>query len=72
MTADIAYVDPPYNQRQYVPNYHVLETIARYDSPALKGVTGMRPYDSQRSDFCIKNKVNDALTGCLGNCVSGI
>ena len=52
---------PPYNQRQYVPNYHVLETIARYDSPALKGVTGMRPYDSQRSDFCIKNKVIDAF-----------
>ncbi len=61
VTADIAYVDPPYNQRQYVPNYHVLETIARYDSPALKGVTGMRPYDSQRSDFCIKNKVIDAF-----------
>ncbi len=26
--ADILYLDPPYNQRQYSANYHVLETIA--------------------------------------------
>ena len=30
--ADIIYLDPPYNQRQYAPNYHLLETIAKYDS----------------------------------------
>ena len=27
---DIIYLDPPYNQRQYAPNYHILETIAKY------------------------------------------
>ena len=26
---DILYVDPPYNGRQYLPNYHLLETIAK-------------------------------------------
>ena len=41
---DLLYADPPYNSRQYLPNYHVLETIARYDSPAIRGVTGMRDY----------------------------
>ena len=30
--ADIYYLDPPYNQRQYAPNYHLLETIAKYDN----------------------------------------
>ena len=58
---DVLYMDPPYNQRQYCANYHVLETIARYDDPDLKGVTGLRPYDGQKSDFCMKKR---ALSAC--------
>ena len=50
--ADIIYVDPPYNERQYLPNYHVVETIARYDAPNIKGVTGMREYSKEKSSFC--------------------
>lgn len=50
--ADILYLDPPYNQRQYAPNYHLLETIAKYDHPAIKGVSGMRSYENQKSQFC--------------------
>lgn len=49
---DILYMDPPYNERQYAPNYHILETIAKYDNPEIKGVTGMRDYKSQKSRFC--------------------
>ena len=49
---DILYLDPPYNERQYAPNYHILETIAKYDEPRLRGVTGMRDYSSQKSRFC--------------------
>lgn len=41
---DILYLDPPYNARQYGANYHVLNTIAKYDNPDIKGVTGMRDY----------------------------
>jgi len=51
ISADIFYLDPPYNQRQYAPNYHILETIARNDSPAISGVTGMRK-NYVRSRFC--------------------
>ena len=58
---DILYADPPYNSREYLPNYHVLETIARYDSPQIKGLTGMRNYDHQKSPFCRKNKVEEAF-----------
>jgi len=50
--ADIFYLDPPYNQRQYAPNYHLLETIAKYDNPIIKGVAGLRDYQNQKSKFC--------------------
>ncbi len=50
--SDIFYLDPPYNERQYAPNYHLLETIAKYDNPDIKGVTGMRNYENQKSLFC--------------------
>ena len=56
INVDILYLDPPYNQRQYAPNYHLLETIALYDSPIIKGVTGMRDYSHQKSNFCNLNK----------------
>ena len=49
---DILYLDPPYNERQYAPNYHILETIAKWDEPEIKGITGMRSYENQKSEFC--------------------
>ncbi|AMN69033.1 DNA adenine methylase [Psychrobacter sp. P11G5] len=61
VSADIYYLDPPYNQRQYAPNYHLLETIARYDSPKIKGVTGMRDYSQQKSKFCQRRHALDEL-----------
>lgn len=30
---DIAYIDPPYNARQYINFYHVLENLAKWDKP---------------------------------------
>ena len=33
---DLLYMDPPYNSRQYGSNYHILETISRYDNPNIK------------------------------------
>lgn len=59
--ADVLYADPPYNNRQYLPNYHILETIAKYDYPEIKGITGMREYENQKSDFCIRSKVKQAF-----------
>lgn len=44
ISGDILYLDPPYNGRQYGANYHVLNTIASYDNPEVRGVTGMRDY----------------------------
>lgn len=62
---DLAYLDPPYNHRQYLPNYHVLETIAKYDNPEVKGVTGLRDYSEQKSDYCRKADVYDAFNSLI-------
>lgn len=59
--ADVLYADPPYNTRQYLPNYHILETIALYDYPEIQGVTGMRNYDQKKSEFCMKLKAAGAF-----------
>lgn len=61
LEGDILYLDPPYNTRQYAPNYHFLETIAKYDYPKIYGITGMRPYQELKSPFCIKNEVEEAF-----------
>lgn len=63
---DILYLDPPYNSRQYAPNYHLLETISRNDRPQISGVTGMRPYKGQKSAFCVKAEVSDAFEELVG------
>lgn len=62
---DILYLDPPYNNRQYLPNYHLLETIACYDYPEIKGKTGLRPYDKQKSLFCSKKTVEGAFESII-------
>ena len=67
ISGDILYIDPPYNERQYLPNYHVLETAAKYDFPDLRGVTGQRGYEGQRSDFCSKSKVISAFEALIEN-----
>lgn len=63
--ADLLYADPPYNSREYLPNYHILETIARYDSPEIHGVTGMREYSDLKSPFCKKNSVESAFEALI-------
>lgn len=58
---DILYIDPPYNERQYAPNFHVLETLAIWDKPMLKGKTGQRDYSDKKSAYCQKRKAGEAL-----------
>lgn len=66
-THDVVYLDPPYNQRQYSANYHVLETIAKYDNPAIRGKTGMRDYSEQKSDYCKKSEVTNSFSQLIQN-----
>lgn len=62
---DLLYADPPYNERDYLPNYHILDTIARYDYPTIAGITGMRPYKEMKSQFCSKRTVLSAFDDLL-------
>lgn len=39
---DLAYLDPPYNQHRYFTNYHVWETLVRWDAPEHYGVAAKR------------------------------
>jgi adenine-specific DNA-methyltransferase len=52
--ADIVYLDPPYNSRQYCDSYHVLENIARWSKPCLKGVARKFDRAELKSDFNLK------------------
>jgi adenine-specific DNA-methyltransferase len=59
---DLCYIDPPYMKRQYAANYHILETLARGDEPDAIGVSGLRPWRDQYSNFCTKTKIRDSFT----------
>jgi len=39
---DFVYLDPPYNQHRYFSNYHVWETLVRWDSPEHYGIACKR------------------------------
>lgn len=51
---DIAYLDPPYNSRQYSRFYHVYENLVKWDKPKLYGVA-MKPKPENMSSYCHSN-----------------
>lgn len=61
LKGDLCYIDPPYMKRQYAANYHILETLAREDSPEAIGKSGLRPWRDQYSNFCTKTKIRDSF-----------
>lgn len=66
-TADIIYIDTPYNNRQYASNYHVLENIAKHDKPSLSGKTKIFDWSDKRSDYAMKSKALQAMEDLLAN-----
>jgi len=62
ISSDLCYIDPPYMKRQYAANYHILETLAREDSPEAIGESGLRPWRDQYSNFCTKTKIRQSFT----------
>jgi adenine-specific DNA-methyltransferase len=39
---DLAYLDPPYNQHRYFSNYHIWESLVRWDKPETYGIANKR------------------------------
>ena len=42
LDVDLVYIDPPYNQHSFFANYHVWETLVRWDDPEPYGVAHKR------------------------------
>jgi len=42
LDADVAYIDPPYNQHSYLGNYHAWESLVRWDKPEVYGIACKR------------------------------
>lgn len=62
---DVLYLDPPYNARQYGSNYHLLNTIARYDDFTPNGKTGLRNYE--RSLYCQSREAANVFENLIKN-----
>lgn len=67
ISGDILYMDPPYNTRKYDTNYHMLETIALYDEPEIKGKTGVRCETTKKSKYCVKKEAAQAFEDLIKN-----
>lgn len=52
--ADLVYIDPPYNSRQYCDTYHLIENVARWKMPAVSGVARKPDRSTLKSDYCTK------------------
>lgn len=61
---DFLYLDPPYNQHRYFTNYHIWETLIRWDEPEYYGVACKRidsKDESTKSVFNRRQDMPDAL-----------
>ncbi len=65
ISGDILYLDPPYNARQYGANYHLLNTIAKYNIFVPKGKTGLPQY--YKSNYCKKTEVENSFFNLIKN-----
>ncbi len=54
LKCDILFLDPPYNSRQYSDAYHLLENVARWEKPTVKGVARKMDRHGLKSDYCTK------------------
>lgn len=75
---DILYLDPPYNQHQYGSNYHLLNTIAKWDKPEVNEkiyIDGKKTNKSAirkdwkktKSSYCYKQTAQKTLNDLLSN-----
>ena len=65
--ADIAYIDPPYNQHSYMGNYHVWESLVRWDKPETYGIANKRVQCKEyKSDFNSKRRIRQGLEAVFG------
>lgn len=52
LKADVVYIDPPYNSRQYSDAYHLLENVAMWEKNEVHGVAKKMEQNGIRSKYC--------------------
>ena len=52
ISADLVYIDPPYNSRQYCDAYHLLENVAQWKKPEVFGIAKKMDRSSIKSKYC--------------------
>jgi adenine-specific DNA-methyltransferase len=70
LAADVTYLDPPYNQHSYLGNYHVWESLVRWDKPDVYGVACKRvdvrerrsPFNSRPRFSATMRQLLEAIT----------
>jgi adenine-specific DNA-methyltransferase len=68
LDVDLVYVDPPYNSHSYFSNYHLWETLVRWDAPEQYGVAGKRVDCRERkSRYNSRREAPAALAELLGS-----
>lgn len=55
IVADLVYIDPPYNSRQYCDAYHLLENVARWEKPEVFGVAKKMDRTALKSKYCTRS-----------------
>lgn len=66
LAADVVYIDPPYNQHSYLGNYHIWESLVRWDKPEVYGVACKRTDVRERqSQFNSRPKFANRLRELL-------
>ena len=65
--ADLIYIDPPYNSRQYSDTYHLLENLARWEKPPVYGVARKPDRKNWKSAYCTL-KATSAFEDLIKNC----
>lgn len=65
LKGDIAYIDPPYNSRQYSRFYHIYENLVKWGKPKLYGVA-LKPEPENMSKYCTV-KAKDVFKDLIEN-----
>jgi adenine-specific DNA-methyltransferase len=61
LAGEVLYLDPPYNGRQYIDCYHVLENILRWERPPLYGKTRKFARGALKSRYSRRPEAAQAL-----------
>lgn len=64
--ADLVYIDPPYNSRQYCDAYHLLENVARWEKPKVFGVAKKMDRSTMKSKYCTQS-ATEAFEQLIGD-----